>query len=161
MGVGLVVSKTVVPLRSTLDELVQLVSEACRKVLPDNDARWRLTMAAHELAENLLKYSAGGQVTMELEFDGPTDAQMLVLRTRNRANPDQIREAQDCLRELRAAADPAQYYEELIQRTAYRENGSGLGLARIAGELGLQLGYEVTGDHFTLRVQLPVTAEPT
>jgi len=109
-------------------------------------------MAAHELAENMTKYSSGSAVSLEVELSEQDGEHLLTLRTRNHASPERLLEVSKRLSEIRAASDPAQLYDRLIEETAPLEGVSGLGLARIRAE-GLDFDYAIHGDELTLIVE--------
>jgi hypothetical protein len=140
------------PSTSLVSAISRLVSDFCRQGLSDLDISSRFHMAAHELAENMTKYSSTSAVSLEIELSEQAGAHLLTLRTRNRASPERLLEVAKRLAEIRAAADPAQLYDRLIEETAPLEGVSGLGLARIRAE-GLDFNYEIHGDELTLIVQ--------
>jgi hypothetical protein len=147
------------PSPSLVSGISRLVSEFCRQGLQDLDVSSRFHMAAHELAENMTKYSSSAAVSLEIELAEEGGVHLLTLRTKNQASPDRLREVERRLDEIRSAVDPAQLYDRLIEETAPLEGVSGLGLARIRAE-GLSFDYEIKGDELTLIVQEPV-ASPT
>lgn len=156
MATGILVSRTAPPRRTIIREMVSLVSEACDGALEDTDAIWRMTMAADELAENLYKYATDDPVKVELEITEIAGHHIVTLRASNRATPDRLRDVDDCLRALMAAADPVAHYDALIGKSATVDETSGLGLARLRAELGLDLNYAIVGDQFTIAVQMIV-----
>jgi len=140
------------PSTSLVSAISRLVSDFCRQGLSDLDISSRFHMAAHELAENMTKYSSGSAVSLEVELSEHAGAHLLTLRTKNRASSERLVEVAQRLAEIHAAADPAQLYDRLIEETAPLEGVSGLGLARIRAE-GLDFNYEICGDELTLIVQ--------
>ncbi|WP_438037856.1 hypothetical protein [Sorangium sp. So ce128] len=125
-------------------------------VLDDESASSRFYMAAHELVENLIKYSSGPEVSLELALEEGEGARVLVIRARNEASPERLREVERRLSALRSASDPVKHYDELICETAMVEGVSGLGLARVRAEGGLDVDYTIEGSRLTIIAQAPV-----
>lgn len=144
------------PSHSLVSAISRLVSDFCRNGLQDLDISSRFHMAAHELAENMTKYSSSSAVSLEVELAEHAGVHLLTLRTKNHASRERLLEVATRLDEIRAAADPAQLYDRLIEETAPLPGVSGLGLARIRAE-GLDFNYEIHGDELTLIVQEPVS----
>jgi len=140
------------PSTSLVSAISRLVSDFCRQGLSDLDISSRFHMAAHELAENMTKYSSGAAVSLEVELSEQAGEHLLTLRTRNHASPERLREVSKRLAEIRAAVDPSKLYDRLIEESAPLEGVSGLGLARIRAE-GLEFDYAIRGDELTLIVQ--------
>jgi hypothetical protein len=61
--------------------------------------------------------------------------------------------------ELRAATDPIAYYDRLIRATAPVLGSSGLGLARIRAEAGLDVDCSVSGREVSIVVQATMRSE--
>ncbi|XXY99381.1 hypothetical protein WME73_28895 [Sorangium sp. So ce302] len=125
-------------------------------VLDDESASSRFYMAAHELIENLIKYSSGPEVSIELALEEGEGARVLVIRARNEASPERLREVERRLSTLRSASDPVKHYDELICETAMVEGVSGLGLARVRAEGGLDVDHTIEGSRLTIIAQAPV-----
>ncbi|WP_437739632.1 hypothetical protein WMF39_28360 [Sorangium sp. So ce1504] len=125
-------------------------------VLDDESASSRFYMAAHELVENLIKYSSGPEVSIELALEEGEGARVLVIRARNEASPERLREVERRLSALRSASDPVKHYDELICETAMVEGVSGLGLARVRAEGGLDVDHTIEGSRLTIIAQAPV-----
>jgi hypothetical protein len=113
-------------------------------------------MAAHELAENITKYSTGSRVSLEVELSETAGAHMLSVKTRNQTSPERLVEVEKRLSELKSTLDPVELYDRMIEATASLEGVSGLGLARIRAEGGLDFDYEINGNELTLIVQSAV-----
>jgi hypothetical protein len=129
-----------------------LVADLCEQLLDDADATSRVAMAAHELMENVAKYSSGGVGTVEVELsqrDGQNYVQVL---TKNRATPQQRETLQHLIGELRSAVDPVAYYDAVIAKSV-RSKGSGLGLARIRAEGKMEVHLSIEGDEVTISAQ--------
>lgn len=144
------------PSEHLVSSISQLVSDFCRVGLRDLDVTSRFHMAAHELAENITKYSTTSRVSLEVELGERDGVHLLTVRTRNEASPERLRELEQRLKVLKATKDPVELYDRMIEESAPLEGVSGLGLARIRAEGGLDLDYTIRGNELTLVVQSPV-----
>lgn len=153
------VTMTAFPTARIVSAVSKLVSEFCRALIEDADVASRFHMAAQELAENLAKYSSGPNVSLTAELLGTDTSAVLRLLARNRSTPEQLREVELRLQELTAAEDPVELYDRLIRETAPLDEGSGLGLARIRAEGGLNVEYAIDGDQVTIAVHAAITPQ--
>lgn len=144
------------PSESLVSAISQLVSDFCQVGLRDLDISYRFRMAAHELAENITKYSTTSRVSLEVELAEVEGVHMLSVRTRNETSPERLIEVEKRLKELKSATDPVELYDRMIEETAPLEGVSGLGLARIRAEGGLEFDYQIIGNELTVVVQAPV-----
>jgi len=131
----------------------------CQMTIGDRETTSRLHMAAHELVENVLKYGSTPEVGLEFELERGDDSSIVRLRTRNTAAPEQLEEVTRRVMELRAATDPIAYYDQLIRATAPVLGTSGLGLARIRAEAGLDVDCSVSGREVSIVVQATMRSE--
>ncbi len=136
----------------------KLVADFCQVVLGDADLAWRFRLAAHELAENVVKYAAGPRLDLTVELEEVDASRVLRIRSCNDAKPEQLREVEARLRELVRADDPVALYDRLIRETASRSDVSGLGLARIRAEGELDISYTIQGSALTIAVHASVGA---
>lgn len=143
------------PTPALVSGIARLVSDFCRTGLRDLDVTTRFHMAAHELTENIAKYSTSSRAMLEIELTEGEGTRLLTLRTKNHTSRDRLVEVEKRLKELQDTLDPAQLYDRLIEETAPLEGVSGLGLARIRAE-GLSFNYQISGDELTLIVQEPL-----
>jgi signal transduction histidine kinase len=132
-----------------------LVTDLCDQILDDADATSRVAMAAHELMENVAKYSSGGEGSVEVELTQRNGQNYVQVSTKNRASPEQRATLQQVIGELRRADDPVAYYDAVIAKSA-RSKGSGLGLARIRAEGKMDVDLSIEGDEVTISAQGPV-----
>ncbi len=141
------------PLAEQIGSLRSALSDLCKPHLGDPDELSRVLLAAHELLENIVKYSTGTIAEFHFALE-PAGAGLRVrLRTKNCAHPERLADVQRRLDALRAARDPVSHYDELIRAAAGRRDGSGLGLARIPAESELTLGYEIEQDCLILTAE--------
>jgi hypothetical protein len=131
----------------------QLAAEFCRLELGDREATSRFHLVAHELAENIAKYSTAPEVTLEVDLSESAQGRALTIRTRNRASPERLADVARRMRELELAESPDALYDRWLEESLAVEGVSGLGLARIRAESGLDLEYSVEGDELTVVVK--------
>ena len=152
----LAVTMTALPNSRLVAAVSTLVCEFCRGLISDPQVTSRFHMAAQELAENLVKYSVGSEVKLAAQLTGTRDRAELCLRATNRSTPAQLDQVERCLAALVKAQDPAAHYDRLMREAAPREEGSGLGLARLRAEGELNVDYSIEGDQLTISVHAPV-----
>lgn len=159
-NVSLYICLSFFPNEYLVSAISRLVSDFCQIGLRDADLTSRFHMAAHELAENITKYSTGDRVSLEMELAETGGAHTLAVRTCNQTAPDRLVEVRQRLDELKATPDPAGFYDRMIEQSAPHDGISGLGLARIRAEGGLEFDYRIEGNELTLVVQAPVPRPP-
>jgi len=141
------------PLANQIGPLRTLVSDLCKPHLADADGLSRLLLAAHELLENIVKYSVGEAAEFHLQLEAKASGLLVRLRTKNRAAPERMADARWRLDALAAAPDPIAHYDELIRESAGRRDVSGLGLARIPAESDMELRYATEQDWLILTAE--------
>ena len=134
----------------------QLAAEFLRLAEGDQDWVARVHMAAHELTENIAKYSTTAEVSLELDLAHEAGGRTLIIRTRNRASPERLIDVTRRLAQLMVADNPDALYDEWLEQSLAAEGVSGLGLARIRAEAGFCFEYAVEGDELTIAVKAPV-----
>jgi len=112
------------------------------RMLGDRDASERLALATHELLENAIAYASDDETEVRVELT----EDVLIVKTWNHATPERLANLKTMIDEVNGAPDPNAYYQQLMNKTAYRKDGSGLGLARIRAEADMSISYEVTTD---------------
>jgi hypothetical protein len=131
------------------------VLDFCRLALSDNDDGDRYYMAAHELAENVAKYSTGTRVSLDLVMTEQDGVYAMKIHARNETSPEKLRDVAERLSELKRAPDALEFYDRLILETAGAEGISGLGLARIRAEGELEIDYSINGSELTIMAKGP------
>jgi hypothetical protein len=131
------------PLAEQIASLRNAVSDLCSPHVADADELSRVLLAAHELLENIVKYSSGGMAEFHFALERASGALRARLRTKNRAEPERLSDTRTRLDALAAARDPVAHYDEMIRESAGRRDGSGLGLARILAESEMNLDYQI------------------
>ena len=133
----------------------RFVEEVYEQVFDDIDTVSRITLTAHELLENAVKYSADGpaHIRVSLERGGETDR--IAIAVTNRADVTNLAALKALFNEMRVS-DPLVHYQTILRRNYRRKDGSGLGLARIQAEGEMALTLEIEGED---QVRLCATAE--
>lgn len=122
----------------------RFVSSFYEHILSDRDATSRIALATHELLENATKYSTDGETTIRIDVTATCDA--IRIRIWNRTGAENLRVLRACFDEMMQFPDPFVYYQRLMERTAKRKEGSGLGLARLRAEADMDLTCEIDDD---------------
>lgn len=118
-------------------------------LIRDTQAESVITLAAHELVENIIKYGANGPRSLTVQLDGRKREVHLV--TENEATPGQISRLRTKMDRICESEEPEALYDQFIAESAELEDESGLGLIRIRAEADMDLSYEVVGN--TVRIQ--------
>lgn len=144
--VSLEVSFGAAPPQGMVTPLCQSLLELCRPIFQDEDAAARLRLTAHELLENIVKYSAEAGCALNFELSRTaTGALAARVQTRNVPRAENRADAETRLAALSAAADPLEHYDSIIADSAQKPAGSGLGLARIQAETEYRLSHRFEG----------------
>jgi hypothetical protein len=148
--VSLIVSFGEAPPQAMVTPLCQSLLELCRQQL-DADAATRLRLTAHELLENIAKYSAPAACELRFElYRTPSGALYASVQTRNVPIADNLGDVEARLAALTAARDPLAHYDSIIADSAGRPAGSGLGLARIHAETEYRLQHRFEGSDLVI-----------
>jgi anti-sigma regulatory factor (Ser/Thr protein kinase) len=131
------------------------IEELCSSLV-DASTSSRVALTAHELMENLSKYSETGPTDVTVQVGEREGQTRVIVRTRNRTTPEQRHELMKVLEVVCSAAEPMTMYLEVIARSIERDQGSGLGLARIRAEAGMKLTYSISGDEVTIQAETGV-----
>jgi hypothetical protein len=142
-----------------LTQTREFVSSFCGTFVRDPDLVYRLTIAAHELLENAIKYSSDGATNMRIELRREGDRSCVSIRAENRAAPQRIVAVRDMIQRIHEADDAFELYCNLIRASVERETGSGLGLARICAEAACELDCAVVGDKIAVSAQAYIAPE--
>jgi hypothetical protein len=109
-----------------------------------------MAVTVHELLENAAKYSSGGGSSLRVEVD-PTQPRTLTVSVANNADPSRLPELQETITELSTAPDPLDVYQRYLLRAATRDEGSGLGLARIFVEANMNVKLELQNERVCIK----------
>jgi hypothetical protein len=114
------------------------------RVLGDSDMSARVGLATHELLENVLRHSLGGDTTLQIRTTQDQPARVII-ETKNRAGQESI-ETLKAHAAAMAACDPMDYYASVMSACALRDDDGGLGLARIRAEAEMSLDVQTDGE---------------
>jgi hypothetical protein len=130
------------PTQVMVTPLCQSLCELCRPVLLDDNAAARLRLIAHELLENVVKYSSPGSCEFRFELWQSDQGTLRAhVQTTNTPASEHREEAEQRFRALSEAHDPLAHYDAVIADRARRPAGTGLGLARIHAETEYRLSH--------------------
>jgi len=135
----------------------KFTEEFYRRMLEDDDTSERVALATHELLENAIAYASDEETSVRVELD----ADQLVVKTWNRTSPERLVAVAKLIDRMNGASDPLAYYQTLMTATAYRTDGSGLGLARIRAEADMAVSYEITADRVCIEARTTVRRQET
>ena len=135
----------------------KFTEEFYRRMLDDHDTSERVALATHELLENAIAYASDQETSVRVELDDD----QLVVKTWNRTSPERLASLKILIDKMNGASDPNAYYQTLMTDTAYRTDGSGLGLARIRAEADMAIPYEITADSVCIEARTTVVKRET
>jgi hypothetical protein len=138
------------PHAGLLTPVRDFVSAFCGTFLRDPDMIYRIAITVHELLENAIKYSIDGATEITIELRTQPGASHVSIRTENRASRESILAVRDLIDRIHGAEDPFVFYCDLMRASLERNEGSGLGLARIRAEAGLEIHSAVFDDHVSV-----------
>jgi len=146
----------IAPSQELVSVVRRFVKSLYEQLLRDRKTSAQLALVTHELLENAVKYTIDDETTLWVQLipvaESMTDSTVLI-RTRNRATPENIRSAERLIATIRDAEDPYRFYQELIDASAEIPDVSGLGLARIRAETPMMIDVTVEGDEIEIVAQ--------
>jgi hypothetical protein len=128
----------------------RLLESKLTPALDDDDAVFRVAMAAHELLENAAKYASDGKARLEVEVSPRDDDALVRVAVTNNAVREHIDHLAACFAEMNAQTDAMAHYFALMRRNAKNGSISRLGLARVRAEGEMDVAVNIDGD--TVRV---------
>jgi two-component sensor histidine kinase len=123
----------------------RFVEEAFERMSTDPDAVYRVSMTAHELLENAVKYSLGGRALLRVALEPEADTVRVSLSIVNDTVPLHIVRLKSRIDAIVGSRDRFVHYQDLMRQSVNEPGESGLGLARIAAEGEMGLGLEING----------------
>lgn len=130
-----------------------------RGIVGDDDQAERLALTLYELLENAVRYSSGDNIRVRVDVGPSDDGRTLCVETVNRADSDHIDKVRTWLSRIHEADDPNKLYQQLMMESLQREEGSGLGLARVRCEAQMDLSYDLSDSKLTVRAKFQVPAD--
>lgn len=124
----------------------RFVASVHQRLKVSKDLTARVALATHELLENATKYSTNGSTRLRIEVLREGEHDRVRICTWNHTLPHHRENLKAGLDEMQGAADPFAHYQTLMVRTSKRDDGSGLGLARIRVEAEMDVSYELGDD---------------
>lgn len=119
----------------------RFVEKVHKRRVPGADDLARVSMAAHELLDNAIKFSTDGAASLNIEIVGGTEVH---IKTRNKAREEDLAGLRRIASGLSTSKDPMLYYLELMSSNPGARGG--LGLGRVAAEGEMQLALTLDGD---------------
>lgn len=150
----------VVPDNSGINVARHVVDDLSRRVLNDQDLGWRLAMATHELLDNARKYGTGETAALSLFITREGTGYVANVQVRTQSTVEQIAVLRGALEAVQGAEDAWSFYLQAMQRTAARDEGSGLGLARIRAEGEMTLSATFDDGFVSVSAELRVDGQP-
>lgn len=129
----------------------EFLSNTYGPLIRDTRAESVVTLAAHELVENIIKYGATGPRSLTVQLDSRNREVRLV--TQNEATPTQITKLRSKLDRICQTSTPEALYDEFIAESADSDE-SGLGLIRIRAETDMDLSYKIEGNRVRIQATL-------
>jgi hypothetical protein len=147
------------PSPEVMQRVIRSLMDLCQLTLADSALVYRVRLAVSELVENAVKYGIQPNVRVEVELLERAGATIFRLSTLNRATPEHLECAVELLTELKNAADPVAFYDQLVLESAPKRGVSGLGLARIRAEGLIDVEFAVEAGALRIWVELAVDGE--
>ena len=150
------------PRKSYVAPATDFVTCFCSEHTLDKATLSRVQLAAHELSENVVKYTADQACTVRVRtqrHDSDHRAVSVSITTENAVLPEALSRVEAYLCALEAASNPDQFYDEQIAETAKRANGSGLGLARIRSEAAMEIRHHCHEGRLSITAYLVLPRE--
>jgi hypothetical protein len=130
---------------------------------PESAWASRLSLAAHELVENAVQYGPHGDATFSIRIDpdpaDPGARHVVRMTTRNRADADQRETVRQSLDAINGADDAFVYYMSLMRESVLRNEGSGLGLARVRVEADMEIDCAIDGDEIEIAAEARIITD--
>jgi hypothetical protein len=133
----------------------KFTEEFYQRLLDDRAISEKVALATHELLENAVAYASDGDTSIRVEMGDDE----LTIKTWNRTSPERQAALVALIGELEKVSDPDAHYQRVMNHTAYRTDGSGLGLIRIMAEAEMKLGVEVQQDGISVIARTKISAK--
>jgi hypothetical protein len=100
-----------------------------------------VALTVHELLQNAIDYSTDGRAKLRLHLDVPQ--QRITLSVESHGSPEKLEGLLQLMQRIEQEPDPLKLYLALMKETAKKKAGSGLGLARVRFEGGMDIKIEL------------------
>jgi hypothetical protein len=128
----------------------RFIEEALEKVIDDDqDLVGRLSMAAHELVENGVKYASCDPTIMRITLEQRPGAARARIAITNQASAEHVSRLRTFTSDIAKGGNLAELYDSYLRRRE-PHGESGLGLIRIRAEADMSVDLEVTGSMVTI-----------
>ncbi len=141
---------------SFINDVRSFVETFCERGRVPIERASAVALTVHELLQNAIDYSTDGRAKLRLLLDA--SAQSITLSVSSHGNPEKVEGLRQLMQRLEQEPDPLKLYLALMKETAKKKGGSGLGLARIRFEGGMDLKIEV--EEGVVRVTASSTMDP-
>ena len=132
----------------------RFVSSFYEEILDDPEVTSKVAVATHELLENAVRYSTDGRTRVRVGVRRDSGTTFTVtIDTTNRSDSEHVMLLSTLMDEMKRASNADEFYQTLMQRSAKRTDGSGLGLGRIRAEAEMTVTHRIEGDHVHLQAQ--------
>lgn len=121
----------------------RFTEELTMRTMPDHHVSEKVALATHELLENAVNYAIDGETGVRVEVIDD----LLTVSTWNRTDPAHLADLTARIDRMNSCANADEYYQLMLNETAYRTDGSGLGLARILAEAEMVISYEIVSNN--------------
>lgn len=125
----------------------RFTEEFYSRTLEDHEVSEKVALATHELLENAVTYAIDGETGVRVEVVDD----VLTVTTWNRTSPEHLANLTARIDAMNSSPDADEYYQRMLNETAYRPEGSGLGLARIVAEAEMAISYEITNNQVFIK----------
>jgi anti-sigma regulatory factor (Ser/Thr protein kinase) len=147
------------PTPRVINTVRRFVVEFFEEVLGKGDECSRVALATHELLENAIRHAPRGDTGLRVTVSELRDGCLVTICTRNVAEPDQVRRVRQILSDL-GGTRAISAYNRMMNETAERPQGSGLGLARTRVEAEMELVCDEEEGALQVRAQSFVALRP-
>lgn len=136
---------------------MSIVTDFCRNVVDHQETQFAFRLAAYELVENLVKYTSGDFVALEIGVHSTKGGPELVLVTKNQTTEARLRDVDERLKTAEATDDPVGHFDLLVQQSLETPGESRLGLGRLRAEGDLLLSHRIEADNWlVIEVRRPI-----
>jgi hypothetical protein len=134
------------PSLASVSTMRRVVDDLAHQVISDEDASWRLSMAAHELLDNARCHGQDGVAHLRFDIEPREHGHVATVAVRSLATPAEVAHFQELWTRMQAWSDAWAFYRAAIAKAMGHPGQSGLGLARIWAEGEMAVAVAVDDD---------------